>query len=58
VEDIDDNCPLVPNPLQEDSNLVTGATVVFTKIDYADRNDPTNQDCMTPNVCITRQDSK
>ncbi|MCX6822567.1 MAG: leucine-rich repeat protein, partial [candidate division SR1 bacterium] len=30
----------------------------FTKADYADRTLPENQDCITNNVCLTRQDTK
>ncbi|MFA7298478.1 MAG: leucine-rich repeat domain-containing protein [Candidatus Absconditabacterales bacterium] len=58
IGDSIDNCILVPNPLQEDSNAIVGDTVVFTKIDGADRNLLANQDCITANVCITRQDNK
>ena len=58
VYDNEDNCPLVPNSGQQDSNHITGTIVDFTKTDYADWNDPANQDCITANVCITRQDSQ
>jgi len=35
---------------------VTGeATVNFSKADYADWTLPENQDCITDNVCLTRQ---
>jgi hypothetical protein len=32
--------------------------ITFTKADYADWELPENQDCITPNVCITRKNNQ
>ncbi len=37
------------------TTIWTGPNVTFTKLDFADFNDPANQDRMTDNVWITRQ---
>lgn len=57
VFDNQDNCPLVPNPWQEDTYVATW-NISFVKADYADWTLPENQDCITANVCITRKDSQ
>lgn len=51
VVDPEDNCPVVSNANQTDSDATTG-TITFTKTDYG-----TEQDCVTQNVCLTRGDS-
>lgn len=58
IYDEDDNCPLVANPWQEDTYILPWATVNFEKIDYADPTNPTNQDCISSDVCLTRWDNK
>ncbi len=58
IQDKEDNCPLVYNPWQEDSNLFSGPTISFTKTDYADRTLSGNQDCINNDICLTRQNSQ
>ncbi|HBB04767.1 TPA: hypothetical protein DCZ39_07945 [Patescibacteria group bacterium] len=59
ILDTQDNCPLVVNPDQTNSDFTgDNEEVIFTKDNYADYTLPENQDCITDNVCITRQDSQ
>jgi hypothetical protein len=66
VPDFSDNCPAAANTDQanNDGDLFGDAcddeddVVFFVKRDFADVEDPSNQDCITPNVCITRGDSQ
>ncbi len=65
VLDADDNCPTTPGLNQTDSDGDLWGDlcdpyadiVVFEKEDFADPTYAGNQDCLTPAVCVTRDDT-
>jgi hypothetical protein len=54
VVDCIDNCPTVANPDQANS-YNSSPIVTFSKANRADWTQPENQDCITPDVCLTRK---
>jgi cysteine-rich repeat protein len=56
VLDCDDADPLVTNDATDADCDGEPDYVVFRKNDWADPTDAANQDCITPDVCITRDD--
>jgi hypothetical protein len=53
VLDSADNCPVVANADQIDSNASTNGAVNFTKSDYG-----SEEDCISDDVCLTRGDNQ